>query len=107
MGNLAWRVMGVGLLVALLGSCGGSSSSDAAKSPNILFLVLDDVGIDQMQIFGYGGSSAPLMPNINALARAGLRFRNTWSMPECSPGRAAMFVGRYPLHRYPAGDWRQ
>lgn len=97
MWTLACRALGAGLLLALLGSCGGSSSSDSAKSPNILFVVLDDVGIDQMQIFGYGGSSAPLMPNINALARAGLRFRNTWSMPECSPGRAAMFVGRYPL----------
>jgi hypothetical protein len=37
------------------------------------------------------------LPNIDAVAHAGVRFRNTWSMPECSPGRAAFFVGRYPL----------
>ena len=50
-----------------------------------------------MPSFGYGGATPPNMPNIDAVAQAGLRFGNTWSMPECSPGRAAMFVGRYPL----------
>src|SRR5277367_1140623 len=65
--------------------------------PNILFIVMDDVGIDQMQIFGYGGGTPPLTPNINAIARAGVRFRNVWSMPECSPSRAIFFEGRYPL----------
>lgn len=58
---------------------------------------MDDVGIDQMKVFGYGGDMWPMLPNINTVAQAGVRFRNTWSMPECSPGRAAMFVGRYPL----------
>jgi len=82
---------------AILLSCGGGSGSSAAVKPNILFVIMDDVGIDQMQSFGYGGGTAPNMPNINAVAAAGLRFRNTWSMPECSPGRASAFVGRYPL----------
>jgi hypothetical protein len=67
------------------------------QRPNILFIIMDDVGIDQMQIFGYGGATPPLTPNINAIARAGVRFRNTWSMPECSPSRAIFFEGRYPL----------
>jgi hypothetical protein len=58
---------------------------------------MDDVGIDQMQSFGYGGTTPPSMPNINAIAASGIRFRNTWSMPECSNGRAAFFVGRYPF----------
>ncbi len=62
---------------------------------------MDDVGIDQMKVFGYGGVgqgiAGPNLPNIDAIAHAGVRFRNTWSMPECSPGRAAFFVGRYPL----------
>lgn len=60
-------------------------------------IIMDDVGIDQMQIFGYGGATPPLTPNINAIARARVRFRNVWSMPECSPSRAVFFEGRYPL----------
>ncbi|WP_442592786.1 sulfatase-like hydrolase/transferase [Parapusillimonas sp. JC17] len=87
--------------VAALGltSCGSDSnvaSSDPAPS-NILFVIMDDVGIDQMRSFGYGGATPPSMPNMDAIARVGVRFRNTWSMPECSPGRAAFFAGRYPF----------
>ncbi|MCX7563996.1 sulfatase-like hydrolase/transferase [Xanthomonadaceae bacterium XH05] len=75
----------------------GFESSDGGPPPNILFIVMDDVGIDQMAAFGYGGLTPPPMPNIEAIAEAGVKFRNTWSMPECSPGRAAFFTGRFPL----------
>ncbi len=68
-----------------------------AKPPNILFFILDDVGIDQMRLFGYGGATPPRMPNIGAIADAGVGFRNFWAMPECSPSRALVFEGRYPL----------
>lgn len=83
------------IISALLLSCGGGSGENV--KPNILFVIMDDVGVDQMQSFGYGGDVPPKMPNMNAVSAAGVRFRNTWSMPECSPGRAAMFVGRFPL----------
>lgn len=65
--------------------------------PNILLVIMDDVGIDQMPAFGYGGPQPPEMPSIDAIAADGLRFRNTWSMPECSPGRSVLLTGRYPL----------
>ena len=78
-------------------TCTIISCSNNNNTPNILFVVMDDVGIDQMSVFGHGGIIAPSMPNINAVAAAGVRFRNSWSMPECSPGRAAFFTGRYPF----------
>ncbi len=89
-----------GFSLVMIGCSDSDSSSTptiASTVPNILFVVMDDVGIDQMSIFGYDGDNQPTLPNINAVANAGIRFRNTWSMPECSPGRAAMFTGRYPL----------
>jgi hypothetical protein len=85
-----------GVASLLLSGC-DSSSNSSAQGPNILFVIMDDVGIDQMKVFGYGGAVGPDLPNIDAVAHAGVRFRNTWSMPECSPGRASFFVGRYPL----------
>jgi len=69
----------------------------APNPPNILLIIMDDVGIDQMRAFGYGGATPPATPTIDTLAREGIRFHNTWAMPACSPSRAALFVGRYPL----------
>ena len=84
-------------MVALLPACSGDSGHPRKPPPNILFVIMDDVGVDQMQAFGYGGASPAETPNIGAVARQGLRFRNTWAMPECSPSRVLLFTGRYPL----------
>ncbi|MBC5785808.1 sulfatase-like hydrolase/transferase [Ramlibacter sp. USB13] len=97
----SWRwLLAAGALA--LASCGGGGGGiqlpGAPPRPNILFVILDDVGVDQMASFGYGGPVPPHVPNMDAVAAAGVRFRNAWSMPECSPGRAAFFVGRFP-HR--------
>jgi hypothetical protein len=67
------------------------------KTPNILFIIMDDVGIDQMKVFTYGGEDPPSTPTIDTLAQQGIRFRNTWSMPACSTSRAVIFTGRFPL----------
>lgn len=96
------KVFGLAFACSLLLSCGGSSSGGSggtagSGTPNILFVIMDDVGIDQMEAFGYGGLNPPKMPNLAVVANGGIRFRNTWSMPECSPGRASAFVGRYPF----------
>lgn len=89
------------LLVAALAACSKDSRSNPEfggepELPNILFIVIDDLGVDQLPVFGYGGETPAATPNIDAVARAGVRFRNTWSMPTCSPSRASAFVGRYP-----------
>jgi len=91
----------------LLAGCGGDSNNDSdttadqSTHPNILFVVLDDLGVDQFQVFGYGGETKVDPPadtaSINAIANAGVRFRNAWSMPTCSTTRAATFSGQYPF----------
>src|SRR5262245_30361124 len=86
------------LLLMMIVLLTGSVPVDAQpKVPNILFVIMDDVGIDQMRVFGYGGATPPHTPNIDTIARAGVRFHNAWSMPACSASRATMFTGRYPL----------
>ena len=69
----------------------------ATQKPNILFVIMDDVGIDQLSTFGYGGETPPVTPTIDAVAAKGIKFRNNWSMPECSNGRAALMTGRFPF----------
>jgi hypothetical protein len=88
----------VGLLALGLAACGSDGHHQTTSAtPNILFVIMDDVGIDQMQAFGYGGETPPSMPNIDQLAGAGIRFGNTWAMPACTTSRAVFFDGRFPL----------
>jgi arylsulfatase A-like enzyme len=86
-------------VAALLASCSDSDSGSgkvAKGKPNILFVVLDDLGVDQMKSYGYGGASPARTPNMDAIAHAGVLFRNAWAMPDCTPTRATFFTGRYP-----------
>jgi arylsulfatase A-like enzyme len=63
---------------------------------DIIFIILDNVGVDQLTLYGYGGLTPPKMPNLARIAEQGVMFSNAWSMPQCSPSRAAFFAGRYP-----------
>ena len=77
-----------------------AASQKAARAGhpnNIVFIVMDDVGIDQLAVFGLATANPIPTPNINAIALSGVMFGNTWVMPECSPSRAAFFTGRYPM----------
>ena len=62
-------------------------------APNILILLLDDVGFAQL-----GQSFGGLIetPNIDRLAANGLRFNNFHTTALCSPSRASLMAGRYP-----------
>jgi arylsulfatase A-like enzyme len=69
-----------------------------APPPNILVVVLDDIGMDQSSFEPYGWNGAPESPSMPVLAEIaskGVSFRNFWSTPECSPSRAAMLTGRH------------
>src|SRR5262245_22100711 len=90
-------VLALTLCMSLLGGTVAAAPAQpdpAGRPPNILFFIMDDVGVDQMRSFGYGGATPPRTPNMDAITHAGIRFRNTWSMPECTPSRAMFFEGR-------------
>ena len=80
-------------------------SPDAWKNPvtttrpNILFVIADDLGPENVGAYKSDIALAdpPSTPNLDALASAGVRFRNAWGFPVCSPSRAAMYTGRFPL----------
>lgn len=74
-----------------------SAQSYDARRPNILLILTDDVGIDQLRTMGYGGLTAPPTPNIDSIANAGVRFRDAWAMPACSTSRGVLYTGRYPF----------
>ena len=67
-------------LLALIGVgvVAGPVCAASKPPPNILLIVMDDIGIDQWALFGYGGATPAAMPNIAAIAKAGIKFRNLW-----------------------------
>jgi len=64
----------------------------AAQRPNVLVWMLDDVGFAQLSSFG----GLVETPNIDRVARMGLRYSNYHTAPICSASRAAMLTGRNP-----------
>lgn len=74
------------------------NASTTAK-PNILLVIADDLGPENVGAYKADVASAapPATPNLDALASAGVRFRNAWGFPVCSPSRAALYTGRLPL----------
>lgn len=62
------------------------------ERPNILFIVADDMGYGDCGV--YGCRDIPT-PNLDALAREGIRFTGGYvTSPVCSPSRASLMTGR-------------
>lgn len=64
------------------------------KPPHIVFMMADDLG---WQDVGYNGGRVIKTPSIDALAARGTRLGQFYVQPVCSPTRAALMTGRYPM----------
>ena len=67
------------------------------KRPNILILVVDDLGYGDVGAYGGGESLGAPTPHIDRLAREGLKLTSTYAQPSCTPTRAALNTGRLPV----------
>lgn len=70
------------------------TSESNPSSPNILFIIADDLGKDAINGFTEG-SIKPNTPNIDAIRTNGISFQNFWTNPTCSPTRASIITGKY------------
>jgi arylsulfatase A-like enzyme len=68
-------------------------NASAAPRPNIVYLIADDLGYTDV---GFHGSEIKT-PNIDKLAAGGARLEAFYVQPVCSPTRAALMTGRYPM----------
>ena len=80
------------ILILLFFSC-NEKENFFDQRPNILFIMLDDLGKEW--ISGFGASQIKT-PAIDKLISTGISFKNVYSMPQCTPTRVTLLTGQYP-----------
>jgi arylsulfatase A-like enzyme len=80
-------------IVATLVAATAAAAQTDAPRPNILYIVADDLGWADV---GFHGSEI-MTPAMDELAAEGARLAQFYVQPMCTPTRAALMTGRYPL----------
>jgi len=95
MSTLRLRIRARSLAIAAAGAAAlALAVARAASRPNVLLIYADDLGSADLNCYG---SKDLMTPNLDALAKRGVRFTQFYSAaPVCSPSRAALLTGRYP-----------
>ena len=79
----------------------------AADKPNILFILVDNLGYGELGAYGGGATRGAPTPRIDSLAADGLRLTNMNMETQCTPSRSAILTGRYAIrsgtHSVPFG----
>jgi arylsulfatase A-like enzyme len=83
------------LLLAVSTLCG-------AQKPNIIFILVDDLGKKWVSCYGAEDIKTP---HIDKLAKDGMLFHNVYSMPQCTPSRVTLLTGQYPQRHGWVNHW--
>src|SRR6266436_474140 len=67
------------------------------RKPNVLVVLMDDVGWGDFGCYGGGVAVGAPTPHIDRLATAGLRLTSCYSEPSCTPSRSSLLTGRLPM----------
>ena len=72
-------------------------AANGGKRPNIVYILLDDIGYGEIGTPGLTPSRGYSTPHIDALSRQGMTFYRMYTEPSCTPTRVSMMTGRYPI----------
>src|ERR1043165_7467329 len=78
-----------------------SFAADSTQRPNIIFILADDLGIGNVSCYGADNFKTP---NIDALAKTGIRFEHCYAQPLCGPSRCEIMTGRYAFRTGMTGN---
>jgi arylsulfatase A-like enzyme len=75
----------------------GTSPIPAGKQPNIVLVLMDNLGWGELGVYGGGILRGAPTPRIDQLAAEGMRLLNFNVEAQCTPSRAALMTGRYAI----------
>ena len=102
------RAIGAGAAALVAGPLRAAGAKGAARKPNFVFFLIDDLGWSDVGCYGNKFNETP---NIDGLAGGGMRFTDAYAAcPVCSPTRASIVSGQYPARvgiiDFIPGHWR-
>ncbi|MBX2815779.1 MAG: sulfatase-like hydrolase/transferase [Saprospiraceae bacterium] len=92
----------LGILTLCYGCAESGKMASTDDRPNIIFLLVDDLGKEWISAYGAEDIETP---NIDALAASGILFNNVYSMPQCTPSRLTFLTGQYPFRHGWVNHW--
>jgi arylsulfatase A-like enzyme len=90
------------LIIVFFGCSNSKTSPPHQAKPNIVLILVDDLGKEWVSCYGAEEISTP---NIDALANRGTMFNNVYSMPQCTPTRVTLLTGQYPFRHGWVNHW--
>src|SRR4051812_38385999 len=84
--------------VTLLAFMGWTTAfAQQSSKPNVVFILADNVGYGDLGAYGGGELRGAPTPNLDQMAREGLRLTQFLVEPACTPSRAALMTGQYSI----------
>src|SRR5436190_3087619 len=82
----------------MFSAAGPTSVAHAQEmKPNILFILVDNLGYGELGVYGGGATRGAPTPRIDKLASEGLRLTNMNMETQCTPSRSSILTGRYAI----------
>ena len=110
MNNKQGLIAGLVALAAVAGSTAdvfAQPQPESGGNPNILFILVDNLGYGELGVYGGGMTRGAPTPRIDKLASEGLRLTNMNMEAQCTPSRSSLLTGRYAVrsgtHSVPFG----
>jgi arylsulfatase len=85
------------LTAALSGDPTFAQIAHDERAPNILLMLVDNLGYGELGVYGGGATRGAPTPRIDQLASEGLRLTNMNTEPQCTPSRSAILTGRFAI----------